>query len=158
MRIRFPKKKSPPFETIAKFISPQHIYFHGGFALFVNPLLTPQTFILRTDTQTCFQDKTEPPLIMAIWSIYKSLYFCSVSLIMRKPVFAPCEQQRRRSACASAQSDQRLCCRLDNIIPLVSISKISSLLLASVAVQTGLNLPWSQTSKTGFLVTRLILC
>ena len=28
---------------------------------------------------------------------------------MRKPVFAICEQQRRRSACASAQSDQRLC-------------------------------------------------
>ena len=31
---------------------------------------------------------------------------------MRKPVFAICEQQRRRSACASAQSDQRLCCSL----------------------------------------------
>ena len=29
---------------------------------------------------------------------------------MRKPVYAICEQQRRRSACASAQSDQRLCC------------------------------------------------
>ena len=28
---------------------------------------------------------------------------------MRKPVFAICEQQRRRSACASAQSDQHLC-------------------------------------------------
>ena len=28
---------------------------------------------------------------------------------MRKPVYAICEQQRRRSACASAQSDQRLC-------------------------------------------------
>ena len=27
---------------------------------------------------------------------------------MRKPVFAICKQQRRRSACASAQSDQRL--------------------------------------------------
>ena len=29
--------------------------------------------------------------------------------VMRKPVYAICEQQRRRSACASAQSDQRLC-------------------------------------------------
>ena len=28
---------------------------------------------------------------------------------MRKPVFAICEQQRRRSACASTQSDQCLC-------------------------------------------------
>ena len=28
---------------------------------------------------------------------------------MRKPVYAICKQQCRRSACASAQSDQRLC-------------------------------------------------
>ena len=32
--------------------------------------------------------------------------------IMRKPVFVICEQQWRRSACASTQSDQRLCCSL----------------------------------------------
>ena len=31
---------------------------------------------------------------------------------MRKPVFAVCVQQGRRSACASAQSDQRICCSL----------------------------------------------
>ena len=31
---------------------------------------------------------------------------------MRKPVYAICEQQRCRSACASVQSDQRLCCSL----------------------------------------------
>ena len=30
-------------------------------------------------------------------------------LDVRKPVFGVCEQQRRRPACASAQSDQRLC-------------------------------------------------
>ena len=29
-----------------------------------------------------------------------------------KTCYAICEQQRRRSACASAQSDQRLCCSL----------------------------------------------
>ena len=34
------------------------------------------------------------------------------SHVMRKPVFAICEQQRCRSACASAQSDQHLCCSL----------------------------------------------
>ena len=44
---------------------------------------------------------------------------------------------------------------LDSIIPLVSICEISSPYLASVAAQAGLNLPWSQTPKTGFLVTRL---
>ena len=35
-----------------------------------------------------------------------------MSHFMTKPAFAICEQQRRRSACASAQSDQRLCCSL----------------------------------------------
>ena len=35
-----------------------------------------------------------------------------MSHIMRKPVYVICEQQRRRSARASAQSDQRLCCSL----------------------------------------------
>ena len=72
------------------------------------------------------------------------------------PVYAICEQQRRRSACTSAQSDQRLCFScLDSIIPLVSVSEISSLYLASMAAQAGLCLTWSQTPKTAFLVTRL---
>ena len=41
-------------------------------------------------------------------------------------------------------------------MPLVSISEISSLYLASVATQAGMNLTWSETPKTGFLVTGLI--
>ena len=45
---------------------------------------------------------------------------------------------------------------LDSIIPLVTIFKISRLKLVTVAEQAGLNLTWSQTPKTGFLVTRLI--
>ena len=44
---------------------------------------------------------------------------------------------------------------LDSIIPLVSISEISSLCLASVTEQAGLSQPWSQTTTTGFLATRL---
>ena len=32
--------------------------------------------------------------------------------MMRQPVFVICEQQRLRSACASTQSVQRLCCSL----------------------------------------------
>ena len=46
---------------------------------------------------------------------------------------------------------------LDSIIPLVSLSKISSLLLVSVAEQTGLSLTWSETPKTGFLAMWLIM-
>ena len=45
---------------------------------------------------------------------------------------------------------------LDSIIPLVSRSKISRLYLASEAAQPGLRFTWSETSKTGFLVTCLI--
>ena len=44
---------------------------------------------------------------------------------------------------------------LDNIIPLVSISEISSLYLASVAASANLCLAYSQTPKTDFLMTRL---
>ena len=76
---------------------------------------------------------------------------------MRKPVYAICEQQRRRSPAhpRSLISAFVVSC-LDSIIPLVSNSEISSLYLASAAAQAGLSLPWSKTPKTGFLVTRLI--
>ena len=59
---------------------------------------------------------------------------------MRKPVYAICKQQRRRSACASPQSGQRLCFRLlDSIIS-----------RRPVFVVSGCKPP-----KTGFLMTRL---
>ena len=71
-----------------------------------------------------------------------------------KTCFALCEQQRRRSACASAQSDQHLCCSLpgqymyniyiQNFKPLASFcdwaGQFESYLVAN----------------PGFLVTRLI--
>ena len=40
---------------------------------------------------------------------------------MRKPVFAICEQQRRRLT----QSDQRLCCSLSSMFPKLANSKMS---------------------------------
>ena len=40
-------------------------------------------------------------------------------------------------------------CFLDSIMPVVSISKISSCCLASLAVRAGLSLPWLETPKTG---------
>ena len=44
---------------------------------------------------------------------------------------------------------------LDSIISLVSISKISSLWLISIAEQVSLSLTWWQSRKTGFLAMRL---
>ena len=79
-----------------------------------------------------------------------------MSLVMRKPVYTICKQQRCRSACAYAQSDSTfvVCC-LDSMMFLVSISDISSLYLVSEAEQAVLSLTLSKTQKTGFLVTRL---
>ena len=48
-----------------------------------------------------------------------------------------------------------VCC-LDSIIPVLAKSKISRLQLISVAEPASLCLAWSQTLKTGFLLTRLI--
>ena len=45
---------------------------------------------------------------------------------------------------------------LDSILSILTNAKISRLQLVSVVAQAGLNLTWSQTPKTGFLVTRLI--
>ena len=76
---------------------------------------------------------------------------------MRKPVYAICEQQKRRSACASAHLISAFVVRyLDSMIPLLAIAEISRLQLVSVAEQVGLSLKWSQTPMTGFLVTWLI--
>ena len=44
---------------------------------------------------------------------------------------------------------------LDSIVSVLAKSKISRLWLVSVADQAGLNLNWSQTSESGFLVTWL---
>ena len=61
---------------------------------------------------------------------------------MRKRVI--CEQQRRRSACASAVR-----C-LDSVMSLVSVTKLSSLMQASVAEQASLSLTWSETPEDTF--------
>ena len=77
---------------------------------------------------------------------------------MRKPVYAICEQQNANQPPYLRSLIRTFVVRcLDSIIPLVSIHAISSFYLASVAAQAGLNLLWSQTPKTGFLTTWLIL-
>ena len=46
---------------------------------------------------------------------------------------------------------------LDTLIPILAQSKLSRLQLISEAEQAGLSLTSTQTPKTGFLVTRLIM-
>ena len=67
---------------------------------------------------------------------------------MRNPVLAICEQQRCRSACASAQSDQNL---YFSLLPIQNFKT-----LAYVVEQFGLSLTRSKSPKTDFLVSRLI--
>ena len=74
-----------------------------------------------------------------------------MSHVMRKPVLAICEQQKCRSACASASFVVRY---LDSIIPIFAGSKISRL-AGFCSAATGLSLTWSETPKTGCLVTWL---
>ena len=51
-------------------------------------------------------------VVVCFLSLLVPLKGYDLSHIMRKPIYAICEQQRRRSACASVQSDQHHCCSL----------------------------------------------
>ena len=83
-----------------------------------------------------------------------------LSHVMKKHVLVICKQQRCRSACICAQSDHLISTivvrYLDSIIPILAKSKISRLQFISVDEQAGLSLTWSETLKTGFLMTWLI--
>ena len=77
---------------------------------------------------------------------------------MRKPDFCICENKDADQLRGNREADQRLCFRyMDSAIPLLSKSEISSLYPSCVVVQSGLCGTWSETPKTGFLTTRLIL-
>ena len=66
--------------------------------------------------------------------------------------YAICERKRRKSGCASAQSDQRLRFRfLHSIMPIiVDIPEFSRLWLALVVEQAGLSPTWSESSEDRF--------
>ena len=76
---------------------------------------------------------------------------------MRKPAFCSCENKDADQLRGNREADQRLCFRYtDSTISLLPQYEISSLQPSSVAAQPGLCRTWSETSKTGFLTTRLI--
>ena len=77
---------------------------------------------------------------------------------MRKPDICICENKDADQLRGNREADQRLCFRYtDSTIPLLSKSEISSLYPSSLIVQPGLCRTWSETPKTSFLRTRLIL-
>ena len=77
---------------------------------------------------------------------------------MRKPAFCICENKDADQLRGNREADQRLCFRyIASTIPLLPKYKISSFWISSVDVQLGLCETWSETAKTCFLKTRLIL-
>ena len=81
-----------------------------------------------------------------------------MSLVMRIPAYCICENKDADQLRGNREADQRLCFRyIASTIPLQPKSVISTLLPSSVVAQPGLCRTWSETPKTGFLTTRLIL-
>ena len=108
--------------------------------------------ILSTDSHVNLRNLVMLPWQL-IWCPSCTMAGFQVRHVMRKPVLAILEQQRCRSTwhpCSLISAFVVRC--LDSIIPLVS-----SLYLASVAEQAGSSLTCSQTPKTGFLMTSLML-
>ena len=81
-----------------------------------------------------------------------------MSHVMRKPAYCICENKDADQLRGNREADQRLCfCYTDSTIPLLSRSEISSLYSSSDVVEPGLCRTWSETLKTGFLMTTLKL-
>ena len=97
-------------------------------------------------------------LIPAVYCGHKATN--QLSRVVRKPAFCICENKDADQLRGNREADQRLCFRYtDSTILLLPKSEISNLLPSCVAVQVGLCRTWSETSKTGFLRTRLnLLC
>ena len=83
--------------------------------------------------------------------------FLNMRRVVRKPTFYICENKDADQLRGNREAYQRLCFRYtDSTISLLPKYEISSLQPSSVAVQPGLCGTWSETQKTGFLITRLI--
>ena len=80
-----------------------------------------------------------------------------LSHVMRKQDFCLCENIGADQLCSNCEADQRSYFRyMDSTIPLLRKSEISSFYPSSVAAQAGLCGTWSETLKTGFLVSWFI--
>ena len=74
-----------------------------------------------------------------------------MSHVMRKPAFCICENKGADQLRSNCSADQCLCFHyIDNTIPLLYKSEISSLRPSSMAVQPGLCRMWSEIPKDRF--------
>ena len=80
-----------------------HHYFGTRKILFFFFFFFPE---LDDDLDKANKEQKELQNKLEYWKV--GLQSC-MSHVIRKPVYAICEQQRRRSAWASAQSDQHFC-------------------------------------------------
>ena len=103
-----------------------HTYRRSLFTTMVNQqLLFVCFFTVKLDATNSFPSNTAE-----VRHIYLKM-----GHIMRQSVFVICEQQRRRSACASTQSDHRLCCSLPGYyITRFYSSKLYSLIVSNLPV------------------------
>ena len=70
---------------------------------------------------------------------------------MSKPTFCICENKDTDQLCGDREADQRLCFRyIDDTVPFLSKSEISSLYPSSVAAQPGLCRTRSKTRTLVF--------
>ena len=77
---------------------------------------------------------------------------------MRKQAFCICKNKDADQLRGNREADQCLCFRYtDSTIPLLPKSEISRCQPSSVVVQPSLCGTWSETPKTSFLTTRLII-
>ena len=77
-----------------------------------------------------------------------------MSRIVRKTDFCICENKDTDQLRGNSEADKRLCFSdIDSTISLLSKYEISSLKPSSVAVHPCLCETWSETPKTGFLIT-----
>ena len=76
---------------------------------------------------------------------------------MKKPAFCIWGKKDAEQLCGNCEADLHLFQNTDSTIPLLPKSEISSIQPSSVVVQPGLCGTWSETPKTGFLATKLIL-
>ena len=144
---RFPLERVDP--RVGIFLSP--LDTHDGFYLSTAYLFCTNCFLIPMRTNGCVH------FAHAIRTLY--LLLSNMSRRMEKKTTTICIGKNKgadqlRINCGA---DQCLCFfYVDSTIPLLSTSKISSLLPSSETVQAGLCQTWSEPQFVGFLTHRLI--